>query len=1090
LATKTEFFNNTIGVKGVNANGTVGTSGQVLTSNGSAVYWSGNPGYSGSRGFTGSTGFTGSVGLTGSIGFTGSVGLTGSIGFTGSIGLTGSTGFDGSRGFTGSTGFTGSIGFTGSTGLTGSTGFDGSRGFTGSTGFTGSIGFTGSTGLTGSNGLTGSVGFAGSASTVAGPTGPTGPTGFTGSTGATGPTGPTGPTGFTGSTGATGPTGPTGPTGFTGPTGPTGPTGFTGSVGTTGPTGPTGPTGFTGSQGSPDTASQILAKLVTVDGASSGLDADLLDGISSTSFLRSDIIQQGGLAYLAQDFNTYPNLYSSTFINPTGSTNLPTGMSAVMSYRFIMGAGDTSGRGFDLVGAAEGSANLYIRERSIGTWSKLWHNNNDGAGSGLDADLLDGYNAAVSSSSGTPNTIVLRDASGDIYTRYNFAAYHNSSDDIPASVPTYLMGKFGDNYHRSATADLVRSFLAGTLNGASAGLTNWNTEFENTKVSGMRFSGDTSSGVGTGGPGGTWWFVENMRHSNASNLWGVQIAWGWEDNANRLKTRNVTGGSFGGWVTYWNDNNDGSGSGLDADLLDGKNGANYVQQNSAGDWPNYFYPGGDYYTSVHGGSNNFNSFIAQGSYHVDSSAANQPIAHYGYLRNWRHNGANYLQQEFTSSSSGTTYTRIGYDNSGSIAFQGWRTVWDSNNDGAGSGLDADLWDGNNFASYLNQAVLTTSSPTFLGLSVVNAGITNSIITIASGGDIARLILNNTATGGRQWSISSWDASSSGDFWIADETSGIVRFAISNSGVVYATSNVMWHAGNDGSGSGLDADLLDGYQATSFLIGGNYGNQGNWEVGHASNTNDTFGGLELKEAGRVGTAQSAASYAPGINFHWGGRAAARIYMNASGEFVLGGQGDITNNRRNLLAAGIWSNGSVVWNAGNDGSGSGLDADLLDGIDSTGFLRGTQNAWIADSSGQNRFYFGGSSHTYISAPSSGSLFFQNSSGTNVWNVDSSGNMTASGNVTAYSDRRLKTNLNVIENAVHKVKQLTGYTFDRIDVKGRHTGIIAQDLELVLPEAVQSNESGIKSVAYGNMVGLLIEAIKELKREIDGLKNATSR
>ena len=101
-----------------------------------------------------------------------------------------------------------------------------------------------------------------------------------------------------------------------------------------------------------------------------------------------------------------------------------------------------------------------------------------------------------------------------------------------------------------------------------------------------------------------------------------------------------------------------------------------------------------------------------------------------------------------------------------------------------------------------------------------------------------------------------------------------------------------------------------------------------------------------------------------------------------------------------------------------------------------------------------------------------------------------MTASGNVTAYSDRRLKTNLNVIENAVHKVKQLTGYTFDRIDVKGRHTGIIAQDLELVLPEAVQSNESGIKSVAYGNMVGLLIEAIKELKREIDGLKNATSR
>jgi hypothetical protein len=55
-----------------------------------------------------------------------------------------------------------------------------------------------------------------------------------------------------------------------------------------------------------------------------------------------------------------------------------------------MGAGDTTARGFDLVGAGEGSGNLYIRERSIGTWSRLWHNNNDGSGSGLDADTLDG----------------------------------------------------------------------------------------------------------------------------------------------------------------------------------------------------------------------------------------------------------------------------------------------------------------------------------------------------------------------------------------------------------------------------------------------------------------------------------------------------------------------------------------------------------------------------------------------------------------------------------------------------------------------------------------------------------------------------
>jgi hypothetical protein len=67
-----------------------------------------------------------------------------------------------------------------------------------------------------------------------------------------------------------------------------------------------------------------------------------------------------------------------------------------------------------------------------------------------------------------------------------------------------------------------------------------------------------------------------MRHSNGSNFWGTQVAWGWEDNANRLATRNVTSGTFGSWVYYWNGVNDGAGSGLDADLLDGQDGTYYT----------------------------------------------------------------------------------------------------------------------------------------------------------------------------------------------------------------------------------------------------------------------------------------------------------------------------------------------------------------------------------------------------------------------------------------------------------------------------------------------------------------------------------
>jgi hypothetical protein len=100
-----------------------------------------------------------------------------------------------------------------------------------------------------------------------------------------------------------------------------------------------------------------------------------------------------------------------------------------------------------------------------------------------------------------------------------------------------------------------------------------------------------------------------------------------------------------------------------------------------------------------------------------------------------------------------------------------------------------------------------------------------------------------------------------------------------------------------------------------------------------------------------------------------------------------------------------------------------------------------------------------------------------------------------VTAYSDRRVKTNIENIPDALSKVCQLNGYTFDRTDVDFdefgepttpiRQTGVVAQEVLAVLPEAVMGNEEGHYSVAYGNMVGLLIESIKELKSEVDDLK-----
>jgi len=116
-----------------------------------------------------------------------------------------------------------------------------------------------------------------------------------------------------------------------------------------------------------------------------------------------------------------------------------------------------------------------------------------------------------------------------------------------------------------------------------------------------------------------------------------------------------------------------------------------------------------------------------------------------------------------------------------------------------------------------------------------------------------------------------------------------------------------------------------------------------------------------------------------------------------------------------------------------------------------------------------------------------------------IDNGGNATFSGtlypnaviatyNVTAYSDEKLKKNLEVIPNALEKVQTLTGYTFDRKDIEGRQTGLIAQDVQKILPEAVVEHE-GTLSLAYGNLVGLLVEAIKELKQEVEDLKSGTS-
>jgi hypothetical protein len=99
---------------------------------------------------------------------------------------------------------------------------------------------------------------------------------------------------------------------------------------------------------------------------------------------------------------------------------------------------------------------------------------------------------------------------------------------------------------------------------------------------------------------------------------------------------------------------------------------------------------------------------------------------------------------------------------------------------------------------------------------------------------------------------------------------------------------------------------------------------------------------------------------------------------------------------------------------------------------------------------------------------------------------GNVTFSGDVTAYSDSRLKKNIIPIENALDKTLKLEGVSYERKESDNKHIGLIAQKVKEVLPEVVNEDKDGYFTVSYGNIVGLLVEAIKELNAKVEKLEN----
>ena len=141
--------------------------------------------------------------------------------------------------------------------------------------------------------------------------------------------------------------------------------------------------------------------------------------------------------------------------------------------------------------------------------------------------------------------------------------------------------------------------------------------------------------------------------------------------------------------------------------------------------------------------------------------------------------------------------------------------------------------------------------------------------------------------------------------------------------------------------------------------------------------------------------------------------------------------------------------------------------------------------------------GSLATTGSGTFSGSITISSSLGVGTAAPATVGLIRATNDVVAFysSDERLKTNKQIISNPLEKLNQINGYEFDWIPTPGIHEneghdiGVIAQEIEKVLPEIVTTRDNGYKAVKYEKIVALLIEAVKDLQNQVNELKNGSS-